>query len=95
MTDLGKAIIPGSGVPANTLYKRTPESFIEELKDENMASLHFTHHQKRRVKNLLRLGSLIQGAHRGEDGMVSMPNLGGKKNSSADLMTPAAAYAST
>ena len=44
MTDLGKALIPGSQIPVNTLYKRTQDQFMDEIPDENMAVLHFTHH---------------------------------------------------
>ena len=92
MTDMGKAIIPGSKIPVETLYKRTQDQFLDELKDESMAALHFTHHQKRRCKNLLRLGALIQGSSGSHD--MTMPALGGK-NSSMDLMaSPAQAYAS-
>ena len=55
MTDLGKQVIPGSQIPVASLYKKPLEAFQAELQDENIAELHFTHHNNRRVKNLLRL----------------------------------------
>ena len=46
-------------IQANTLYKRNLESFQNEFADEKMANMHFAHHNKRRVKNLLRLNETI------------------------------------
>lgn len=60
MTDAGKRVIPGSQIPVATLYKKSRDAFLEELQDENMADLHYGHHQKRRVKNLLRLQDLLR-----------------------------------
>ena len=60
MTELGKQVIPGSLIPVNTLFKKSMEVFINELKDDTMAELHFTHYQKRRIKNLTRLNVMIQ-----------------------------------
>jgi len=52
------------------------DAFINEFSDENMAELHFTHHQKRRVKNLMRLNVMVQMRGAGEDNnYTSMPSL--------------------
>ena len=99
MTDLGKSVIPMSQIPVTTLYKRTLESFQQEFEDENIAELHFNHHAKRRVKNLLRLNLLIKMGNEG-DPNVSMPNLrgggatGGMGASSSLDQGPLLAYAS-
>lgn len=91
MTDLGKSVIPSSQIPVASLYKRTIESFLDEFPDENMAELHFVHHQKRRLKNLGRLNLVIQLRGASDDGSVSMPqlpNTAGKDNANFDIMVP-------
>lgn len=59
ITELGKQVLPMTQIPVNSLLKRTIESFQAELVDETMANLHFVHHTKRRIKNLLRLNETI------------------------------------
>ena len=90
MTELGKSVIPMSQIPVATLYKKTSQAFLDELEDENIAELHFNHHSKRRVKNLLRLNVMIKlrGNHGNEDNStMSMPSL---QNSA--IMEPSHAY---
>ena len=67
MTELGRQVIPGSQTPLATLLKKSAEQFMEEMGDDALAELHFTHHQKRRVKNLIRLNALIQSNRNGND----------------------------
>lgn len=60
MTELGKSVIPGSQIPVNSLYKKTMEAFQSEFEDISIAELHFSHHQNRRVKNLLRIQAILK-----------------------------------
>ena len=93
MTDLGKQVIPSSQIPASSLYKRTLESFMSEYPDEHMAELHFTHHQKRRIKNLVRLNLLVQLRGNSDEKSISMPSLNNKAgNASFEVVLPAATY---
>ena len=46
-------------IQANTLFKRSLESFMNKLGDEKLADMHYAHHNKRRIKNLLRLNETI------------------------------------
>ena len=59
MTDLGKQVIPTSQIPVATLYKRGLDAFQSEVEDQNIAELHYNHHARRRVKNLLKINGLI------------------------------------
>jgi len=47
-------------IPVNTLYKRNLDSFETEYADEKIATLHYTHYTKRRVKNLCRLNETVK-----------------------------------
>ena len=101
MTEVGKSIIPGSQIPASTLYKRTLDSFLAEYPDENIADLHLGHHQKRRIKNLLRLNTLLKMRGTADDPqqMTSMPTLPGTAvirnhvNSTLEMVPGAINYA--
>lgn len=98
MTDLGKSVIPSSQIPVGSLYKKTMENFMDEFADENMAELHFIHHQKRRVKNLVRLNLMIQLRGASDEGSVSMPQLpNAARAENNDIMVPngAGTYSST
>ena len=60
LSEIGKKVVPNAMIPVETLYKRPLDSFLDEFDDENIAELHFKHHKKRRVKNLVRLNAMIK-----------------------------------
>ena len=96
LSDVGKQATNMAKVPLPSLYKRTLESFQSELADDNMAALHFNHHQKRRIKNLLKLNDVLKMI-REQAQHGSMPALPGSAANyhQSSGMSPAHAYASS
>ena len=61
LTDRGNSLLSHCNIPAEHVHKKTFDQFYEECgQDEKLASLHYTHHMKRRNKNLLKVYELYK-----------------------------------
>ena len=45
MTEEGKQVIPNSQIQVSSLYKKSLDMFKDEFPDEDIALLHYSHHQ--------------------------------------------------